>query len=358
MIARRYFSGELLRGWLLVAAILISLFALLSLIEESDNLSERYQFAHALAYVALTTPQRVLNLSPVIAALGTLIAFARMARGSEIVILRAAGFSRAGLLRLCAPAAVLLLCALAISEQYYVADMHQAGETRRQVLRSGNVDLLAGRGLWSNSGKRFFNVRNLRVGQIPEGISYYEFDDSGDLKVAIDAVRAQPMKDRNWKLIDVRYKEWRDGRVSTKTLTELELGPFWSAEELPVIGHSLDSMSPGALYQYATYLRTSGQPFDDVLMAFWQKIALPISAFTMVLLAAIIGTSLGSARSARFGAHLLAGAATGVGFYLLTQIINTGGRLLGLDASVIAFIPIALALLLCAVLAFALGRPR
>jgi lipopolysaccharide export system permease protein len=226
------------------------------------------------------------------------------------------------------------------------------------VLRSGNVDLLDGKGLWSSSGRRFFNVRNLRVGQIPEGISIYEFDDRGNLLRAIDADRAQPMRDRNWKLIGVRYKNWTDGRVATTTLPELELGPFWSAEELPAIGHSLDSMSPGALYQYAAYLQATGQPYAEVRMAFWQKLALPFSAFSMVLLAAVIGTTFGSTRSARFGAQVLIGAIVGVGFYLLTQIINTGGQLLGLDAGVIAISPIALALLLSAALAFVARRPR
>jgi lipopolysaccharide export system permease protein len=193
-------------------------------------------------------------------------------------------------------------------------------------------------------------VRNLRVGQIPEGISFYEFDATGNLVRAIDATRAQPMRDRSWKLIDVRYKEWIDGRVTTSTLPELELGPFWSAQELPAIGHSLDSMSPGALYQYAAYLRSTGQPFAEVRMAFWQKLVLPFAAFAMVLLSAVIGTTFGSARSARFGAQVLLGAVIGVGFYLLTQIINTGGQLLGLDASLIAVIPLALALLLSGIL--------
>ena len=117
-------------------------------------------------------------------------------------------------------------------------------------------------------------------------------------------------------------------------------------------------MSPGALYQYTDYLRSTGQPFAEVRMAFWQKIALPVSAAAMVLLSAVIGTAFGNTRSTAFGWRVFGGAVIGVGFYLLTQIIHTGGVLLGLDASVITLVPIALILLLAAAVAAATRGPH
>ena len=64
-------------------------------------------------------------------------------------------------------------------------------ETERMVRRSGNLDLLDGQGLWSKSGNRFFNVRNLRAGHIPEQISLYEFGPDNELIRAIDARGAE-----------------------------------------------------------------------------------------------------------------------------------------------------------------------
>jgi lipopolysaccharide export system permease protein len=358
VIIQRFIAGHLMRGWLIVFTVLTSLFALLALVDEIDSLSARYSFLNALVFVALTTPQRILELAPVAAALGTILAFAGLARSSELVVIRAAGFSMRQLVALCAGPTLLLAVLLGLASEFLVANLHQEGETRRSVLRSGNLDLLAGRGLWASSGPRLFNVRNLRIGQIPEGISLYEFNPQGELVTAIDAARAEPMKGRNWKLIDVRRKEWKAGKVSTVTLKELELGPFWSASELPVLGQSLAAMSPSALYEYSGYLQDTGQEYQRVRMAFWQKIALPFSALAMVLLTTVIGLGFGTMRSSAFGLRVLAGAVLAVGFYLLTQIFHTGGQLLGLDQSVVVLIPICLTVMLAGLVAAATRGPR
>lgn len=358
MIIQRFLAGHLVRGWLVVFTVLTSLFALLALVDEVDSLNERYTFVDALIYVGLTTPQRILELSPVVAALGTILAFAGLTRTSELVVIRAAGFSMRQLVLLCTPPTLLLALLLGLSSEFLIASMHQRGETQRTVLRSGNFDLLAGHSLWSSSGTRLLNVRNLRVGQIPEGISLYEFNEHSELLTAIDAARAEPMKDRNWKLIDVRRKDWTEGKVSTVSLPELELGPFWSATELPVLGQSLAAMSPSALYEYSSYLEATGQEYQRVRMAFWQKIALPVSAVAMVLLTTVIGLGFGTIRSSAFGLRVLGAAVLSVGFYLLTQIFHTGGQLLGLDQSVVVLIPICLAVLLAGLVAVMSRGPR
>lgn len=358
VILHRYLAWQLGRGWLIVFTVLAALFALLTLVDEIDSLSARYRFAHAAAYVAMTTPQRVLELSPVIAALGTLLAFAALSRHSELVVMRAAGVSMRQLLRMCLLPTAALVLGLALSAEFLVATLHHRAETQRTVLRSGNLDMLAGRGLWASTGTRFFNVKELRAGRIPESISLYEIDDAGALVRAVRAQSATPLPERRWRLHDVRLKEWSGGRVRSSRLDTLDLGPFWSATELPVIGHSLAAMAPSTLYTYAEYLRSTGQPDGAVRMAFWQKVALPVSAAAMVLLSAVIGVGFGTTRSAAFGLRVLAGAVIGVGFYLLTQIFHTGGQLLGLSQAVIVLVPILVVLLLAGLVAALTRGPR
>jgi lipopolysaccharide export system permease protein len=348
MILSRYVGWQLVRGWVIVFAILISLFALLSLLDEIDSLSERYRFLHALYYVAFTTPQRILELSPVVAALGTVLAFAVLSRHSELVVMRAAGVSLRGLLRMCLLPTLCLVLGLALAGELLVADLHHRAETRRSVLRSGNLDLLEGRGLWSSSGARFINVRELRVGRTPEDISLYEFARDGSLLRAVEAESAELLPDRRWRLLGVRTKEWTADGLHNQQHAELDLGPFWSAEELPVLGQSLAAMPPSALYRYAEHLRSTQQDDSRVRLAFWQKVALPLSAAAMVLLSIVIGVGFGTTRSAAFGWRVLAGAVIGVGFYLLTQILHTGGQLLGLTPSVVVMLPVVLVVALAA----------
>jgi lipopolysaccharide export system permease protein len=358
MILGRYIASHLARGWLLVFAILGALFALLSLIDEIDSLSERYRFVHALGYVLLTTPQRIVDLSPVIVALGTLFAFATLSRHSELVVMRAAGLSMRRLIALCALPTAVLVVGIGAASEFAVASLHHRAETQRMVLRSGNLDLLESRGLWSRGEQRVLNVQELRMGQLPEGIRIYELAPDGSLERAIEAARAEPLPDRRWRLRDVRVKEWRDGRIDTAAPESLDIGPFWSATELPALGQSLAAMPPSALWSYAEHLRATGQDDTRVRMAFWQKLALPWSAGAMVLLCAVIGIGFGSTRSAAFGVRVLAGAAIGTGFYLLTQIMHTGGQLLGLDQPAVVTLPILLVLLVAFAIAARTRRPR
>ncbi len=358
MIIRRFLAAQLARGWFIVFIVLATLFGLLALVDELDKLTERYTFVHALRYVLMTTPQRVLELAPVVAALGTILAFATLTRNSELVVIRAAGFSLRQLLRICALPTLALVVALGVAEEFLVATLHQQAETERMVRRSGNLDLLDGQGLWSKSGNRFFNVRNLRAGHIPEQISLYEFGPDNELLRAIDARGAELVGEREWKLIDVQFKEWRDGKVGTSRLPSLELGPFWSAAELPALGQSLAAMPPSALYAYANHLAESGEDDSQVRMAFWQKATLPFSTAAMVLLSVVIGVGFGTTRSTAFGWRVLAGAVIGVGFYLLTQIFHTGGQLLGLGQSVVVLIPICLVVLAATVVAQVTRGPR
>jgi lipopolysaccharide export system permease protein len=341
LILQRYLGRELLRGWIAASVILATVFALLQLVEEGDNLSERYRFADALVYVALTTPLRVLELAPVIAALGTVMAFALLSRNSEVLVMRTAGLSTRRLLRMALPPTVALACALALAGEFFVAPLQHHAETQRMVLRSGNLDLLAGKGLWSRTGRQFLNVRELPAGQSPEGISLYEFDESGKLLRAIEAERAELMPDRRWRLVNAKIKDWSGNtRLNTSTAT-LDLGPFWSATELPALGQSLAAMSPNALYRYAEHLAVTGQDDRDVRMAFWERATLPLSAAAMVLLCAVTGVGFGSARSAAFGWRVLGAAVVGVGFYLLTRILHTAGNILGLQQSLVVLFPIA-----------------
>ena len=77
---------------------------------------------------------------------------------------------------------------------------------------------------------------------------------------------------------------------------------------------------------------------------FWQRVALPLTTGAMVFLAVPIGAGLGGFRSNAFGRDLAIGAATGILFYLVSQLIQSGGSMLAAPAPVIAFVPVVLVL--------------
>mgnify|MGYP000040059502 FL=1 len=341
----RYIGAALLKGWLLVWLIFSAIFGLLAFVDELERTFELYGVSDAVEFVLYTLPQRSMDLMPVIALLGTLVALASLNKNSEIIAMRAAGMSLRRLIRSVAlPAALLVVGLYAVSE-YVSAPLYREAETQRTITRDTRANLLKGKGLWSESDYRFFNVRTLQHGNVPSGIYLYQFTPDGRLQDFIFAQNAIPAKNREWRLNDVRHKQLKNGQLRTTRSEYLDTGPFWSTDELPIVPLSIMGMTLTGLYEYASYLRETNQKWGAVQQLFWQKIALPLTAGAMVLLATPIGAGISTQRGSSFGKSLVMGSAVGIAFYLAAQIINTGGSLIGIPVPLVAFIPVTLVLL-------------
>jgi lipopolysaccharide export system permease protein len=338
----RYVAAALMKGWVLVLLVVVSVFSLFALVVELDHVDNSYQVTDALMFVLLTVPRRALDLAPVIALLGSLIALASMARNNELMAMQAAGVTPARFTRSVAMAAALLVLSLGLSSEYVSAPLYLRAETQRMLARNGSGNLLAGRGLWSNDRRRFFNVRGLRDGYIPEGIDLYQFEPDGRLRLSIHASHAEVKGSREWTLIDVWRKQLLDGRLVTRHQERLEMGDFWSRDELPLLSFSTAAMSVTGLYRYAAHLQATGQRAGRFQLAFWQRITRPLAAGIMALLAIPACFGADPRRNQAFARRVTAGAVAGILFYLGTRIIYTSGMLLGFPPLLVALVPLVL----------------
>jgi len=344
----RYIAGKLLIGWILVWLVMSSIFGLLAFVDEIERVTDQYQVMDALRFVVYTLPQRSLDLAPVTILLGSIVALAALNKHSEIIAMRAAGISRRRFTAAVAMPAGVLVVVLYLVSEFVAAPLYQQAELEKTLIRSGQPNLLTGKGLWSNSERRFLNVRTLKNIQIPRNIYMYEFDRNGRLINFIYADSARLANSRRWDLQGVTQKTLHDGTLSTKTLSSLEMGPFWSREELPSLPFSTAGMTPSNLYEYAAHLKSTHQLSERIEQLFWQRIALPLTTGAMVLLAVPIGAGVGNARSNSFGRNLANGATAGILFYLVSQLIQGSGAGTHLPAAVIAFLPVTLVLAVAA----------
>ncbi|VAW72505.1 hypothetical protein MNBD_GAMMA15-2462 [hydrothermal vent metagenome] len=340
----RYIASQLLKDWVLVWITLSAIFSLLTVVDELERVQRNYQAADVLRFVLYTLPQRSLDLIPVIVLLGTILALARLNKNSEIIAMRAAGMPLSRFFHAVAGPALLLVVALYATEEYVSAPLYQQAEAEKNQARTGRNSLLTKAGLWSVDRYRFFNVRSLQHGKIPTQIYLYQFSPDGELLDFVHAQSARPSQDRNWQLLNVSQKTLTSGKLITTFREQRAMGPFWSPDELPVLPLPVAGMTLSGLYDYVEYLRSTDQNWEHSEQLFWQKIALPLIAGAMVLLGTPIGARLAAQRSAAFGRNLAIGAGAGIGFFLLAQIINTGGALIGLPPAMVAFIPVVLVL--------------
>jgi len=340
----RYIAWQLLKDWMLVWMVISAIFSLLAIVDELDHVQYKYQTTDVVRYILYTLPQRSMDLVPVIVLLGTILALARLNKNSEIIAMRAAGMPLTRFFRAVAIPALLLVMLLYSVSEYVAAPLYQKAEAEKSIARTGRANLLRGKGLWSVDGYRFFNVRTLRHGKIPSDIYLFQFAADGRLLNFVYAASAKPSNDRKWKLLKATQKTLKNGELKTTFRKQLATGPFWSPEELPVLPLPITGMTLTGLYDYVEYLRSTDQSWQRAEQLFWQKIALPLTAGAMVLLATPIGASLRSQRGTAFGRNLAIGAGLGIGFFLLIQIINTSSSLIGLPPAVVAFTPTALVL--------------
>ena len=354
LIIDRYIAITLCKAWLVVLIVLVAIFGLVGFVGELEHISSDYQLPQVLLFMAFTLPQRALDLAPAITLLGTLLGLASLAKHSELVVLRAAGMGLRRIVTAITVPTLLLMLTLGLLIEFVAAPLHQKAEATRNVMRSGNANLLQGRGLWSTDGLNYMNVREFRLGQIPENIDLYQFNSDGELRVAIHAKRAEVHEDRQWTLFDLEYKAVKEGQLTTRHMDQLSMGPFWTREELPALSLSTAGMSLSGLSEYVQYLRSRGQKAHTYELAFWTKASIPFAAGAMVLLATALGAGLESPRGS-LGRQIAVGAIIGILFYLGTQIVQTIGLMLELN---VAFSVLAPIFIVVAASAWLLTRER
>jgi lipopolysaccharide export system permease protein len=350
-ILTRYIAANLVKSWLATLLLLSTVFGLISFISELDRTLRDYDIPAVALYTLMVLPQQMLNLAPVTMLLGSMVALAAMERNRELTIICCAGVPRWRLLAIVAAPTALMMLLLWLVMEYVTAPLHQYAEQQRITLRYQSAGHIPNGGLWLKTGTRYLHLGSMTAEGEPGNILLYEFSDEGVLMRGLKAASAQVDDKRHWLFRRVQEKRLTDDAIATLRLPELAVDNLLSRQELPVVALSHDSFRPSVLLRYGRYLAANQRPFEGVLSAFWQRVAIPLSVGAMVLLAVPISANPGARRSGQFGLNMAMGAFIGILFYLGSQILFSLGQITGLSLPVIAVLP-ALLVLACAAALF------
>ncbi len=348
MILQRYIAWNLAKGWILVLLVLGSIFGLISFIGELDRTNADYDTLAVAVYTLSILPQSLVELAPVIALLGSIVALAGLDRYNELTIISCTGFPLRKLLAAIALPTVALMAGLWIAMEYAAPQLQQAAEIERRALRHGDPVRLPGNGVWSTNGTYYIHIRKMHEGNVPGQIRLFEFGENNELLRALRAREAEVAADRTWRFKAVREKRLVDGRLVTRHHKELEIGNLWAPDELPTLALPSESMSLSVLYRYAQFRAANNLPQEKYLSTFWQRLLMPFTVGAMVLLATPISANLSAGRDRSFGISLAIGAVVGILFYLGAQIVFALGQLMELSIPLVAALPSVL-VALCAV---------
>lgn len=334
MILARYIARAMAQGYLLVALVFVALFSFIELIQQLDAVEGAYTLVDAFLYVLMMLPRRLLDTTPVIALLGTLVPLGLLADGNEILAMRSAGLPLRRLIGMVLAPGLVLLVLMLLMAQYVAPALEMRAERMRAAALAEDVSVDFRGGFWSRDGRSFLNVGRMLRGRIPSDVTVYDFDDAGRLQRYLHAERASLEQARVWRLQGVVVKQFEPPPAHAQQLAQLDWDSFLDAQQLGVLVIPPQALSPIDLYFYVRDLRARNEQVPQEELRLWQQLAQPVVTLAMMLVA--IPLVLGSNRSSTLSRRVLAGTVAGIGLYFVTQTLGYLGLLLHLPAPLTA----------------------
>jgi lipopolysaccharide export system permease protein len=340
----RYLLKTCIGAIALTLLLFVSLDGLFSFMGELESVGEgRYGVSSALIYVLLTVPRRAHELFSTSALIGTVLAMGQLAQSSELVAMRASGYSRLRIaIAALAATAVLLIPVLLIGETIAPAGEKQA-QAQALSARSSDVSLGEKSGLWIRDGSAFINA-NRTVAQAQGGfrtvdlsdVTIYEFDAERQLSAIVTAKRAVQAGDE-WRLTEVSRTQFGDRSVTVNTLDELKRPSSIDPNLLSAGVISPRYLPVRELLDFRRYLSANQLNADAYNQALFARLSYPLTVLATVL--AGLPFVFGALRMGGLGKRLFVGILLGVGFYFFNQLASNLAEVYRVSPWIGAFAP-------------------
>ena len=321
-----YIRVRTIKAFCLIALALTGLFSLLEFVEQLASVGDGdFHVGNALAYVVLTVPGRLLQVTPASMLLGSLLSLSALARSSELTAMQSIGVSESAIVRPVLALTLPLMGILFLIAQFVVPPAELLADRQRSealyTADSAPPDI----SLWAASDRTYLNVARFGKGERPFGIEIYSFKPDGTLDVIIHADTGAAGPDGTWLLSGVTLKHVVQEQLETENLVKLPWKSFISPKQMRFLSLPLDSIPPIALAAHVRKLKKIHVRAPRFEHELWAKISIPVSMIAMILASSRL--VFGPARTH----SIITDLAWGVGFCLVfslgQQIVGSAGIL-------------------------------
>ena len=353
-ILGNYIVRTILGYTALVMLVLLALGALFLFIGQQDDIGTGgYTATQALLFVALNLPSYLFQLLPVGALIGALLGLGNLARGSELVVMRASGVTTA---RFCVWLGIagFILATLMVALGEFVAPPLEKYARQLKVFSKYSEFSFAGnRGTWVRDGDTIISVEQQSADARYGGVQVFRFDSDRRL-LGVGRADSASVDDANgWQLEGYAETRFADGRTEVERSATTEVRTTLSAEFLGLAVVEPETMGLRDLRSYIAHLQRNNLDFTAFEAAFWARIARVTALVLVVILA--LPFALGPMRDSGQGARTVVGILIGAGFVLLSQTLESSGQLFDLAPWIVGWGP---TLLLAALTTALLARIR
>ncbi len=337
----RYIMRHILGSLALVMSVLMALGALFMFIDQQSEIGVgNYAMLDALIFVALNLPQQAHDFMPVGALIGSLLGLGGLAAGSEITVMRAAGLSP---LRIAASAAMAGLVLIALEGclgELLASPLQHVARQEKAFSKYADVSSGGGREAWVRDGNLILNVSRQSGDRQFDGMRVFEITADHHLRAIGYAARAIGGASNGWQLQRYAESRFSDERVTVGASKERRLDSQVSASFFGLAVDAPNDLDLRSLWNIIRYYQTNTLDTGPYLFAFWSRIARTVAILFAVILA--VPFVLGSMRSSGSGARTLVGLLLGMGFFLMQRLTESGTFALGLDPTLLAWLPTGL----------------
>ena len=270
-----------------------------------------YTVSNAAVYILVTVPRRMYEMFPNAALIGGLLGLGALASSGELTALRAAGMSRMRIAASAAGVVAVLLVAVVVMGETVGPWGDQQAQAMQLRMKSGNLGLTNGSGLWARDGDRIINARASML-RHEDGHSEVQLADvrvftltpDGQLS-RFDWAKTAEHVGGQWVLNNVRTTTLDDkGTHSSQSARVL-----WASHLNPrILEQSLiqpQYLPMRDLHRSMRYLESNGENPGPYAIAFWARALYPFNVLVLVLCA--MPFAFGTLRSGGLGKRIFIG---------------------------------------------------
>lgn len=332
-VGRSVLAGTLL-AWFVVV-MLESLFVLLG--ELGDVGRGTYALSDAVQFVLLSLPVRAYQSFAVAALIGAALGLGGLAAQGELNAFRLAGCSPGRLAQAVLQAgALMVLAALLVGEGWGPSSERLARQMRTSAMFA-NVDTRGG-GFWVRDGERLIQVDHSEADGTLAALRVYELDTTPGLAAATSAERAR-YRNGSWLLEQVSTTTFGSDGVEVRGAAQALWPRLMNPRLAALLTRHPQTLSLAELTRYMTYLHQSGSGVVDYQLSFWRRLAQPLAALAMLLLA--VSLVLGPLQHQSAAQRVLVAVLAGLAFKLVNEIVTHAGLVYGMPPWLAAALPSA-----------------
>lgn len=332
----RYIARNVLASIVVVQMVLLGLDLIIGYIDDLDDVEGAYSSLDVLLYLGMRLPWRFYQYAPVAVLIGALVGLGSMASSNELTVMRASGRSLARIIWGVMKPVLLVVAVVLVVAEFVSPRTEQFAEAWQLEQRMGEGALLTSYSAWQREGDRVYRFGAIRADDVVLNLLRYRFD--GRQLVEASFARRARWQDGDWQLEDVSTTRFYPDHTQTSHQATEPWQTAMTPSQLERLLRDIDSQSPSELYAYAKFLHSRGQNAEQPLLYFWQKMLLPLTMGSLVLIAASF--VFGPMRTVAAGTRVFYGVVTGLLFKYTQDLLAPASTIFGFSPVWAVLVPI------------------